>query len=312
VNLHDLRIFRTICEAGNLTRAAAELGMSQPALSRRVRDLERGFALPLFRRTGRGVEATQAGQLLRRHAERALAEHAELEAAFDRMRQGETGTVTMLLPHYVSRVLVPPLIRRFTATFPAAAIHVFEEAAVEIPGRLAAGRAALGVFYGTHRGPGLAVDRLALERAYLVGRRDVLGDVEAPIPFVDAARMPLIVSSRASPFRRHLERHAREAGCRLRVVREIEVSYSALAFVLDGEGSAILPLSHFHAELAQGALVARPIGPPAVTREILMAFAPGPRTALGRAAADIVGRVVAEEGAVVGWHAPAEGARDGA
>lgn len=66
----DLRIFLTICDVRNLSKAADRLAISQPSLSRTIRALEERFHLRFFERHGRGVELTAAGKVPRDHAER--------------------------------------------------------------------------------------------------------------------------------------------------------------------------------------------------------------------------------------------------
>lgn len=58
--------FLTVCRTGSLTRAAAELHITQPAISQHIRQLERHYGCRLFTKTGRGVAPTAAGELLRR------------------------------------------------------------------------------------------------------------------------------------------------------------------------------------------------------------------------------------------------------
>lgn len=77
--LRDLRIFLTICETGNLSKAGDRLAISQPSLSRTIRQLEDGFGLRLFERNGRGVALTAAGIALRSNAMRVVAAADELE-----------------------------------------------------------------------------------------------------------------------------------------------------------------------------------------------------------------------------------------
>ena len=66
LKLRDLHILDAVAEAGSMAKAAPRLGMSQPAVSRVVADMERLLGVPLFDRTSRGVELTKFGQALRR------------------------------------------------------------------------------------------------------------------------------------------------------------------------------------------------------------------------------------------------------
>ena len=78
----ELRYFISVAEEGNFTRAAARLFMTQPALSRAVRQMERELGAALFLRTHRGATLTMAGQVLLREGRAALEgiERAEARA----------------------------------------------------------------------------------------------------------------------------------------------------------------------------------------------------------------------------------------
>ena len=68
LNTNQLVALLTIAEEGNLSRAAGQLSMTQPALSRLVRQVEAKLGAPLFYRNGRGMELTEAGRRFRTHA----------------------------------------------------------------------------------------------------------------------------------------------------------------------------------------------------------------------------------------------------
>jgi DNA-binding transcriptional LysR family regulator len=77
--LSSYHIFNAVAEAGNLSKAAKALTISQPAISRAVSKLEQSLCVKLFIRGSRGVRLTEEGQLLYRHT----------KSAFDSLRQGE-------------------------------------------------------------------------------------------------------------------------------------------------------------------------------------------------------------------------------
>lgn len=93
LSLHQLRCFTAAYEHRSFTAAATELGYAQPSLSEQIRLLERSVGAQLFVRAGRGVVPTDAADVLRPHAERALAAAAEARAAVASVSALETGTV---------------------------------------------------------------------------------------------------------------------------------------------------------------------------------------------------------------------------
>lgn len=304
-NVANLRIFLAACELGSFSRTAHWLGLSQPAVSRTVRSLEKAAGVTLFRRNGRGVQLTEVGRILREHARRVVHENAEMAAALAQLSGEELGEVKVLLPFYVGRILVPPMIARFTEMFPHASIRIFEGAAVETPRRLTAGEAELGLFYSP---PGRSMptsEPVAVEHIYLVGLPDLLGRDSRPITLAEAASLPLILPSQHTPFRALVDAAAQRVGLRLRVEHELELSYAQLAFVLEGKGATMIPYSHCYEEIERAVIVARPIVTPAISRDILLASGSKAAGRLTRGAFDILRRVIAEHRPAFRWLEPA-------
>ena len=75
--------FLTVCRAGSYTRAAEELHVTQPAVSQHIRQLEAHYGCALFAKSGRGVEPTEAGQLLYRALCAAENDEVRLRAELD-------------------------------------------------------------------------------------------------------------------------------------------------------------------------------------------------------------------------------------
>src|ERR1700722_5635208 len=84
VELRHLRVFEAVARLESFTHAADELSITQPALSRTIRQLEDALGVTLLDRSSRHVETTPAGQTFLEHVERVL---AELERAFGAVRQ---------------------------------------------------------------------------------------------------------------------------------------------------------------------------------------------------------------------------------
>lgn len=94
VNLELYRVFYTVAKSGSLTRAAEELFISQPAVSRSIKQLETQLGVSLFTRTHRGmVLSAQGGQMIFDEVERALGLLAEAENRISEMQTSTTGTI---------------------------------------------------------------------------------------------------------------------------------------------------------------------------------------------------------------------------
>src|SRR5437773_1602272 len=93
MDLHQLRTFVAIAEAGGVARAAARLNLSQPAASRQIQVLEAELGVLLFDRIGRRVQLTSAGEDLLQRSRRLVAEAQSLRERARALAAGHTGVI---------------------------------------------------------------------------------------------------------------------------------------------------------------------------------------------------------------------------
>lgn len=119
VHVRDLRYFVAVAEELHFTRAAERLYVSQPALSKQVRALERHLGMELFRRDPQGVTLTEAGAALLPHARRVLDAWSEGSAALQAARVAARSTLVVGMSTSPGRGGLLPAIRsRFTVAHP--------------------------------------------------------------------------------------------------------------------------------------------------------------------------------------------------
>lgn len=125
MEISQLRYFLKAAERQSFTRAAQELGMTQPALSRSIAKLEEEIGQPLFERQTRVVLLTDAGRLLQTRAEQILAliDDALAEITDD----GESGRVRVGAIPTIAPFFLPAVLRTFRDQHPRASTVVFEE-----------------------------------------------------------------------------------------------------------------------------------------------------------------------------------------
>ncbi|MDV9177653.1 LysR family transcriptional regulator [Streptomyces sp. W16] len=125
VHVRDLRYFVAVAEELHFTRAAERLYVSQPALSKQIRALERQLGAELFRRDRQGVALTAAGAALLPYAERVLAVWAEGASALAEVSAAERSTLVVGMSTSPGRGGLLPAIRsRFTAAHPEATVRL--------------------------------------------------------------------------------------------------------------------------------------------------------------------------------------------
>ena len=120
----DLAAFAAVVRAGSFTRAAAQIGVTQSALSQTVRTLEKRLDLKLLHRTTRSIAPTEAGEQLYRTVDPRLAEiEAEL-ATLGEMRGKPVGTVRITATEHAVRTLIWPRLLPWLAKYPEIKIEI--------------------------------------------------------------------------------------------------------------------------------------------------------------------------------------------
>lgn len=124
MNLHHLRVFAAVAEQRGFSRAAAALHLSQPAVSKAVRQLEREVGVPLVERAGRASRLTMAGERLAARARELLGVEAAAEEELRALRGLEAGSLRVGASTTIATYLLPPILARFHEAHPAIAQRV--------------------------------------------------------------------------------------------------------------------------------------------------------------------------------------------
>jgi LysR family transcriptional regulator, transcription activator of glutamate synthase operon len=192
VDLEELRWFVALAEAEHVTDAAAELGVSQPTLSRALARLEERAGAPLFDRVGRRLRLNDYGRIMLEHARRALAEMATAHERIATLRDPDSGRVRLAFLHSLANWYVPEQLRRFRQAFPGVGFDLSQGPAHEITERVLRGESDLAITSPRPRQPefawhGLYTERLclAVPRGHRLAERTRVGlAAAAHEPFV--------------------------------------------------------------------------------------------------------------------------------
>ncbi|GIG69296.1 LysR family transcriptional regulator [Phytomonospora endophytica] len=194
----SLRYFLMLAQELNFTRAAARIGIAQPALSARIRRLEAELGTALVVRNTRSVALTAAGAALAEAAPPAL---AALDRAWDTARSAATGELgTLRIGHSLSAgaETVPALVDRLMRDNSGLQVSAVPMATPEIVPAVADGRIDAGITRGEQ--PGRGVRRFLLRRMRVgvqLARHHPLAE-HAEIEITDAAAYPLRLPDRAA------------------------------------------------------------------------------------------------------------------
>lgn len=124
MDLHSLIYFKKVAELQHLTRAAEELRVAQPSLSRTIAGLEAELGVKLFDRVGKGIVLNRNGAILLRHTNNVLRELAD--ARTELADQEAEGSRTVTISLFAASKLLPQLISAFKAEYPFIRLQIIQ------------------------------------------------------------------------------------------------------------------------------------------------------------------------------------------
>jgi DNA-binding transcriptional LysR family regulator len=124
LNLHLLRLFATVVQTGSFSRAADILSISQPAISKGVRDFELQVGCRLLDRTRKGVRPTREGQALARHAETLFAAERAAEDELRSLRSLDSGSLRVGASTTIATYMIAAYLGIFHRTYPGIDLHI--------------------------------------------------------------------------------------------------------------------------------------------------------------------------------------------
>jgi len=177
LDLTALRSFVTVAETGGVTRAAQQLNLTQSAVSMQIKRLEDLLQLPLFDRTGRGVQLTGHGEQLLGYGRRILALNDE---ALGRMTDTAfEGVVRLGVPSDIVFPYIPRVLRQFDRDFPRVKVQLVSSYTRRLKDLIAHGEAEL--ILTTEDKPDPSGTALATQRLVWVGAPDGVAWRERPL-----------------------------------------------------------------------------------------------------------------------------------
>ncbi len=294
MNLKQLEVFVRVAQVGSFSRAAVELNLAQPALSRHVRLLETDLRTTLLQRTGRGVLLTDAGKRLFEHAVGIL---QLVQAARDDLAAGRdeaAGRIVIGLPPSVGRMLTLPLVDAFARDLPKARLAIVEGLSAHIVEWISIGRVDLGLIHNPGPNPAIETEHGRDEPLRLVSAAKGPAPRRPPpaLPFAELAALPLIVPEQTHAIRKLLETQAALAGRRLNIAYEVSSVNAILELVRGGHGHAVLAPSAVVASGEAAAFRTRPLADAVLSSTLCTAVsAQKPATPLVRQAVRLLRRL---------------------
>ncbi|MBJ6108784.1 LysR family transcriptional regulator [Hymenobacter sp. BT523] len=222
-----LRVFAAVARHLSFTKAAQELFVTQPAVTKHLHELEKQHGQRLLERRGNRVALTEAGRLLQAHAEAVAASAQQLEDQLLALRDPDeaAGRLRLGASTTLSQYVLPGLLPAFQARHPKVRLTLLNANSERIAEALLRNELDLGFVEGRTKSRDLHYELLLPDELVAVRRAASAGPPAAPVPLAEALAHPLVLRERGSGTLEVLEFALREL--------KIKLSSLPVAFYFD-------------------------------------------------------------------------------
>ena len=261
INFHQLLLFYTVARVKSFSRAAQELGVSQPAVSIQVQELERSLGTVLLNRKPRGVEATEAGRTVYEYAQRIFSLAQEMQGAVDELQGLRRGRLTLGASSTPGEFILPLIVAQFAQVHPGIQIELLIANTATTVDRVLRRELHLGVVgevVEDETGELSTMPLIEDEVAFIASPRHPLAQREV-LTLEDVATAGLVMRESGSATRAAVERCLHEAGVRPQIVAELGSNQAVKQATAAGLGIGAVSRYGVCTEVAAGTLLVLPV-----------------------------------------------------
>ncbi|MEY4072685.1 MAG: hypothetical protein RJA29_42 [Pseudomonadota bacterium] len=267
MELKSIRFFMTVATCGNITRAAEQLGIVQPALTRHIKQLEDEFGVRMFSRLPRGVQLTTAGREFLEYSRRIVDEVERARHELTALGKQPRGLIAMGSTTTLARVLMPAVLGQSMLELPEVSLRVVEARSARLHEQLLTGALDIAILtnpVGSHQ---LSMQPLLSEPLCLVGRPEVMPRPKS-LTVSDLSALPLVITPGMLTLVTGAQKGPRR---RFNLLAEIESIETIRSLLSTGAVMTVVPQSAFWEDLQAGRLTAIPLRSPIPERMLVLA-----------------------------------------
>jgi len=241
LNLDHLTTFRLVISRGSFSGAAEALGLSQPAVSLQIRQLEQTLQVRLIERTSRGIRPTPAGLTLSEHCMKIAAVVSTAVESVSLHSDEITGTVTVGTGATACIHLLPPILQQLRQAHPLLKVDVRTGNTSDIVRAVEENRIDIGLVTLPAAGKCLSVTPLGTDEFIIIMEKDVSEQSAKPLSPDALLSLPLIIFEPGSGTRALIDEWFQQAGHVASPVMELGSIEAIKRMVRAGLGYSIVP-----------------------------------------------------------------------
>jgi LysR family transcriptional regulator, carnitine catabolism transcriptional activator len=267
-SMRQLEALVLVYRLGSITKAAAELRVTQSAISLLIRQIEENFQLKLFDRTTRALQPTAACKEAIPVAERILAGAQGLSRRMRDLVEIKAGRITVAVSAGVASALLPRVIGQYRSRYPDVTIDLYDVAPDELLAFVMAGHAEFGI--GSFEDDGTSearIETLTQSALSAIAVKNSRFEKNRRLTWDDIAGFDLIAMRLGTRIRHQIDEALAQTGRELKPALEVSLITTALALTAGGAGISILP-GHMLPKAQFPTLVAIPLSKPTIYRHV--------------------------------------------
>ncbi|WP_442916695.1 LysR family transcriptional regulator [Lutispora sp.] len=241
MELSQLKYFEVVAKHEHITRAAEELHIAQPSLSKAISRLEAELGVELFDRQGRNIRLNSFGRVFLKRVGKIFLELENGRQELADMSGLEQGRISLA---WTSTLLLPRVLEGFLSIYPNVSFKQIVATTLEMKNQMEEGILDLCISSPSVEGPGIVSIPLLTEEIFLAVPRNHRLAKHESIDLRDAAGEPFISTKQGYGFRDIMDGFCKEAGFTPNIVFEGEVASTLINLVNAGLGVAFMPSPH--------------------------------------------------------------------
>ncbi len=193
-----LKVFYTVAKRLSFTKAAEELFISQPAVTKHIHELEQQLGMALFERIGNKITITPAGNIVMHYADEIFTSYRNLEYDINQLKHERGGRLLIGASTTIAQYFIPPLLARFNQRYPEIRTSLISGNTEQIEQALLDKNIQLGIIEGSSRNPQLKYTEFAKDEIALIGNVQYPYGASDALTAAELAAIPLLVREHGS------------------------------------------------------------------------------------------------------------------
>jgi DNA-binding transcriptional LysR family regulator len=252
-----LKVFYTVARRQNFTKAAEELFITQPAVTKHIHEIEAYYKIQLFQRHGTRIKLTPAGNVLLKHAEQLFEIYRNIEFELAAINENTKGTIRLGASTTVAQYVLPKYLALFKQKFPDIKIALTVNNTEYIENALIAGKIDFGIIEGQSKRPQLKYTTFLKDEMVLCTRTGNPFLKKQSVSLATLNNLPLLIREQGSGSQEVIAAALKKAGVKLsqlKVEMVLESTESIKSYLGSSDCFAFLSIHSIVKELKSNEL----------------------------------------------------------